>query len=63
MNKPSVKSFASITPIGFFKSQLKIDYSYQPDLIAGLIIQVGSIMVDTSVKTKLKKLENNLVEA
>jgi|TARA_B110000438_G_scaffold300426_1_gene352787 F-type H+-transporting ATPase subunit delta len=46
-----------------FKSQLKIDYSYQPDLIAGLIIQVGSIMVDTSVKTKLKKLENNLVEA
>ena len=46
-----------------FKSQLKIDYKYQPDLIAGLIIQVGSIMVDTSVKTKLKKLENNLVEA
>ena len=46
-----------------FKSQLKIDYKYQPDLIAGLIIQVGSIMVDTSVKTKLKKLENSLVDA
>ena len=39
---------------------MKIDYKYQPDLIAGLIIQLGSIMVDTSVKTKLKKLEQNL---
>ena len=30
-----------------FKSQLNINYQYDPDLIAGLIIQVGSIMVDT----------------
>ena len=40
-----------------FKSQLNIDYKYDPNLIAGLIIQVGSIMVDTSIRTKLKKLE------
>ena len=46
-----------------FKSQLKIDYKYDPDLIAGLIIQVGSVMVDTSIKTKLKKLEKNMLEA
>ena len=46
-----------------FKSQLKINYEYDPDLIAGLIIQVGSIMVDTSIKTKLKKLERNMVGA
>ena len=45
-----------------FKSPLKIDYKYDPDLIAGLIIQVGSVMVDTSIKTKLKKLEKNMVE-
>ena len=46
-----------------FKSQLNINYEYDPDLIAGLIIQVGSVMVDTSIKTKLKKLEKNMVEA
>ena len=46
-----------------FKSPLNIDYEYDPDLIAGLIIQVGSVMVDTSIKTKLKKLEKNMVEA
>ena len=46
-----------------FKSQLKINYEYDPDLIAGLIIQIGSVMIDTSIKTKLKKLERNMVEA
>ena len=45
-----------------FKSSLNLDYRYDPDLIAGLIIQVGSIMVDTSIKTKLKKIENNMLE-
>ena len=46
-----------------FKSPLNIDYKYDPDLIAGLIIQVGSVMVDTSIKTKIKKLEKNMLEA
>ena len=46
-----------------FKSSLKIDYKYDPNLIAGLIIQVGSIMIDTSIRTKLKKLEKNMLEA
>jgi len=45
-----------------FKSKLKIDYKYDPDLIGGLIIQVGSIMVDTSIRSKLKKLEKNMLE-
>ena len=45
-----------------FKSQLNIDYEYDPDLIAGLIIQVGSVMVDTSFKTKLKKLQKSMIE-
>ena len=45
-----------------FQSKLNIDYKYDPNLIAGLIIQVGSIMVDTSVKTKLKKLEKSMIE-
>ena len=46
-----------------FTSSLKIDYKYDPNLIGGLIIKVGSIMVDTSIKTKLKKLEQRMLEA
>ena len=45
-----------------FQSKLNLDYKHDPDLIAGLIIQVGSIMVDTSVKTKLKNLKKNMLE-
>ena len=45
-----------------FKSPININYKYNPNLIAGLIIQIGSIMVDTSIQTKLKKLEKNMVE-
>ena len=47
----------------YFKSSLNLTYEYDPNLVAGLIIQVGSIMVDTSIKTKLKKLEKNMIEA
>ena len=46
-----------------FKSPIKIDYEYDVNLIAGLTIQVGSVMVDTSIKSKLKQLEKNMVEA
>ena len=46
-----------------FKSELNIDYKYDPDLIGGLVIQVGSVIIDTSIKTKLKKLEQSMVEA
>jgi len=40
-----------------FQSPIKIDYKYDPNLIGGLIIQVGSVMVDTSIKSKLKQLQ------
>ncbi len=46
-----------------FKSNIKIDYQYNPDLIAGLIIQVGSVMVDSSIKSKLKQLEKSMIES
>ena len=46
-----------------FKSQININYKYDPSLIAGLIIQIGSVMIDTSIRTKLKKLEKNMIEA
>ena len=46
-----------------FKSSLNIDYIYDPDLIAGHIVQVGSLMIDTSVKSKLQQIENKMIEA
>ena len=46
-----------------FQSPIKIDYIHDPDLIGGLIIQVGSVMVDTSIKSKLVQLEKNMIEA
>ena len=45
-----------------FQSPINIDYKYDPDLIVGLIIQVGSVMVDTSIKSKLRQLEKNMIE-
>ena len=46
-----------------FQSPIKIDYKYDPDLIGGLVIQIGSVMVDTSIKTKLRQLQKNMIEA
>ena len=46
-----------------FTSKVKLDYTYDPSLIGGLVIQVGSIMIDTSIKNKLKQLEIKMIEA
>ena len=46
-----------------FTSKIMLDYKYDPTLIGGLIIQVGSIMIDTSIKNKLKRLETIMIEA
>ena len=46
-----------------FKSPIRIDYKYDPNLIGWLIIQVGSVMVDTSIKNRLRKLEKEMIEA
>jgi len=46
-----------------FQSPIKIDYKYDPDLIGGLIIQVGSVMVDASIKSKLRQLQKVMIEA
>jgi len=44
-----------------FTNKIKLDYSHDPSLIGGLIIQVGSVMIDTSIKSKLKQLENKMI--
>ena len=46
-----------------FSSKIKLNYKYDKSLIGGLIIQVGSIMIDTSIKNKLKQIENRMVRA
>ena len=46
-----------------FGSDIKLNYNYDPDLIGGLIMQVESIMIDTSIKNKLQKIENKMIEA
>ena len=44
-----------------FTNKVKLDYKYDPSLIGGLIIQVGSVMIDTSIKNKLKQIENKMI--
>tara|TARA_E500000331_G_scaffold337447_1_gene365555 strand:+ start:1655 stop:2212 length:558 start_codon:yes stop_codon:yes gene_type:complete len=46
-----------------FSSKIKLDYKNDPSLIGGLIVQVGSTMIDTSIKNKLQQIENKMVEA
>ena len=46
-----------------FQSPIKIDYKHDPDLIGGLVIQVGSVMVDASIKSKLRQLQKSMIDA
>ncbi len=46
-----------------FDSKIKLNYKYDKSLIGGLVVQVGSTMVDTSIKNKLQQIENRMVEA
>ena len=43
-------------------STIKFDYKVEKDLIGGLKIQLGSFMIDTSIKNKLKKIEQQMLE-
>ena len=44
------------------KSIIKLDYKVDKDLIGGLKLQLGSFMIDTSIKNKLKKYEEAMLE-
>ena len=44
-----------------FKSQIKLNYIQDESLIGGLVVQVGSTMIDTSIKSKLQQIENRMI--
>ena len=46
-----------------FSSKIKLNYKYDESLIGGLVVQVGSTMVDSSIKNKLQQIENRMIEA
>ena len=46
-----------------FSSKIKLNYKHDESLIGGLVVQVGSTMVDTSIKNKLQQIENKMIEA
>ena len=46
-----------------FNSKMKLNYIHDKSLIGGLIVQIGSTMVDTSIKNKLQQIENRMIGA
>ena len=46
-----------------FSSKIKLNYKHDESLIGGLVVQVGSTMVDNSIKNKLQQIENRMIEA
>ena len=45
----------------YSSSKIKLKYKHEPNLIAGLIIQIGSTMIDTSIRTRLQKIQNKMI--
>ena len=44
-----------------FKSKIKLKYNHDESLIGGLVVKVGSIMIDTSIKSRLQQIENKMI--
>ena len=45
------------------KRSIKLNLKIDESLIGGIIIQIGSLMIDTSIKNKLQKYKKLMVEA
>ena len=44
------------------KSTIKLNYKIDKELIGGLKLQIGSFMIDTSIKNKLNKYKQKMLE-
>ena len=44
-------------------STIKLNYKLDKNLIGGLKLQLGSFMIDTSIKNKLNKYKQKLLES
>ena len=45
-----------------YGKNIKLDYSYNPNLIGGLVLKIGSVMIDTSLENRLKQIRNKMLE-
>ena len=43
-------------------SEINFNYKVDQSLIGGFKMQIGSLMIDTSIKSKLKKYEQTMLE-
>jgi F-type H+-transporting ATPase subunit delta len=43
-------------------SDIRLDVKVDPDLIGGMVVKVGSRMIDTSIRSKLAQLQNVMKE-
>ena len=44
------------------KNKIKLNCKTDPSLIGGLVLQIGSLMIDTSLKNKLNKYKKSMME-
>ena len=44
------------------KGSIKLNYKIDESLIGGIVLQVGSLMIDTSIKSKLQKYKKTMIE-
>jgi len=45
-----------------FSSNIKLNFVHDVSLIGGLVIKIGSVMIDTSIKNKLQQIEKRMIE-
>ena len=64
INYPVVDSEGLDNQGGFSHLKSNIDFAFKTDksLISGTKIQVGSLLIDTSVSNKLKRLKQSMIE-
>ena len=62
MSKDEIKKIEG-NLLSTFDAKIKLNFKKDPSLIGGLIIQVNSTMIDTSIRSKLQKIENKMLEA